>query len=216
MNYLYVGGFAVIICIGTYLLVRYIRRRTLFDSLRLSLFLIKIPKATAQKGAPEKDFKIEIGRTEQLIANLAALGKPFVFEAAVPHIGEEIHFYLAIPKRLQEIAAKQIQGLWNGASVTPAAEDYNIFNPAGAVAGAYVTQKETYALPVRTYAEIGADTFGAIVGGLSKINAIGEGAAIQIVARPAPAKSKKMISDAIKNIRKGSSFEKVLGHAFPF
>ncbi len=171
-SFVAVGGFAVIL--GIISLMWFLRRRKLFDSLKLTLFLIKIPKETRDKGMPEKDFKLEISKTEQLLANLAALKKPFVFEAAVPHVGEEISFYLAIPRRMQEVAIKQIQGIWNGASVVPAAEDYNIFNPAGATAAAYVMQKETFVLPVRTYAEIGADTFGAIIGGLAKLNTIGE------------------------------------------
>ena len=96
---------------------------------------------------------------------------------AVPHVGEEIHFYIGVPKLSAEVAMKQIQGLWNGASVELVQDDFNIFNANGATAAAYITQKENYALPIRTYAELGIDSFESIVGAFAKINEIGEGAA---------------------------------------
>ena len=103
--------------IGGYFLFRFLRRRRLGDSLGISLFLIKIPKEIPAAGSQQKDFKQEINLTEQLLSGLASFKKPFVLELAVPHIGEEIHFYLAVPRVLSEIAIKQIQGLWASASV---------------------------------------------------------------------------------------------------
>ncbi len=195
--------------IGGYFLFRFLRKRRLGDSLGISLFLIKIPKETPAAGSQQKDFKQEINLTEQLLSGLASLKKPFVLELAVPHIGEEIHFYLAVPRLLSEVAIKQIQGLWASASVEPASDDYNIFNIQGAAAGAYLLQAENYALPIRTYQEIGADTFSAIAGAFSKINEIGEGAALQIVARPS--KSKSEVQNYIKRLKRGESLRKVLG-----
>ncbi len=61
----------------------------------------------------------------------------------MPHIGEEIHFYIGVPKLSAEVAMKQIQGLWNGASVELVQDDFNIFNANGATAAAYISQKGT-------------------------------------------------------------------------
>jgi len=65
---------------------------------------------------------------------LTAIKKPIIFEVAVPHIGEEIHFYIGVPKLSAEVAMKQIQGLWNGASVELVQDDFNIFNANGTTA----------------------------------------------------------------------------------
>ena len=115
----------------------------------MSLFLIKIPKAQpsdqSHAGGEGGDFKTELAHFEQLLNGLTAIKKPIVFEVAVPHIGEEIHFYIGVPKLSAEIAMKQIQGLWNGASVELVSDDFNIFNANGATAAAYVAQKEHYA-----------------------------------------------------------------------
>lgn len=201
-----------------YFLVGFLRRRALFDSLSLKLFLVRIPKELPLAESKEKEFtfKSEINKFEQLISNLASFRKPFVFEVAVPHIGEEIYFYIAAPTSASEVAIKQIHSLWPGASVTPADDDYNIFNSSGSSVAGYFLQKENYALPIRTYNEIGADVFSSILGGFSKINEIGEGGALQIIVRPADSDAKKRIHGYIEALKKGESLRRVFSHMFPF
>src|SRR6185437_4159806 len=154
------------------------------------------------QGGEGNDFKTELAHFEQLLGSLSAIKKPFVLEVAVPHIGEEIHFYIGVPKISAEVAAKQIQGLWSGASVEPAGDDFNIFNVHGATAAAFIRQKEHYALPTRTYAELNIDSFEPILGAFAKINEIGEGAALQIVMMPAYSSVKREIQHAIERLKK--------------
>jgi hypothetical protein len=137
-------------------------------------------------------------------------------EAAVHHVGEEIHFYAAVPKESMEFVSRQIEGLWKEAKVE-LIDDYNIFNPNGVNTGIYLKQKLPYALPIRTYSEANLDTFAPILSGLSKINEVGEGAAIQILAKPADESAKKSISGMINNLKKGAKFEDVIkGGAIKF
>ncbi|HTY39694.1 MAG TPA: type IV secretion system DNA-binding domain-containing protein [Candidatus Paceibacterota bacterium] len=200
-------GLGVILGVGIFFFVRATRRRHFFDSLNRAVFLIKIPNTQPEQG---KDFKTEINTSEQLLANLAALKAPFALEVAVPHVGEEIHFFLTVPKRLSEVALKQVQGLWNGASVEQATDDFNIFNPQGATAAAYVGLKQHYALPVRTYTEVGADTFASVIGAFAKISQVGEGAALQLIVTPAPQKKREVLS-YLEKLKKGEPLKKVLG-----
>lgn len=200
--------------VGFYFTFRYLRRRAIKLSLENRLFLVKIPRVLDKKDS-ERNFKAEIGKFEQMLSNLSSLKQPFVFEVAVPHLGEEIHFYISVPRSLAEVAVKQIQGIWSSASVTPETDDYNIFNPKGAVAGAYLLQKENSALPIRTYAEIESDTLAPILGGFAKVNQIGQGAAIQVIVQPADKNIKKRLRGYIEALRRGESTEKVLGHEFP-
>jgi hypothetical protein len=204
-----------LIVVAAFFIIRAFARRRIFDSLQTSLFLIKIPKAQpsdqSHVGGEGGDFKTELAHFEQLLNGLTAIKKPIVFEVAVPHIGEEIHFYIGVPKLSAEVAMKQIQGLWNGASVELVTDDFNIFNANGATAAAYVTQKEHYALPVRTYAELGLDSFESIVGAFAKINEIGEGASLQLVVRVASSGYKKEIYHHIEALKKGEPIKKVLG-----
>lgn len=181
-----------------------VRRRILFENLKLQLYLIRVP--LVQKEG--RDLKADINLSEQLFGALASLKRPFVFEVAVPHVGEDICFYIAVPRAHGGTAARQIQGLFPDAQVEEA-PDYNVFNPHGVAQGAYVTQKYNYALPIRTYQDIGSETFASILSGLSKINVAGEGAAIQVVLLPAHAEAKKAVSSALKRLKGGEPLEKI-------
>ena len=215
MIFLFFVLLAVALGAGIYFLVKFFGGRRLRDSLKMVLLSVKIHKEITESSA-QKDFKHEINLTEQLLSGLASLKKPFVLEIAVPHIGEEIRFYLSVPRLVREVAVKQIHGIWTNASVEEADDDYNIFNPSGATAGAYLKQDENYALPIRTYQEIGMDTFSAIVGSFSKMNEVGEGAAMQIVARPASKESKKRFESYLRSLKRGEPLKRVFGHGFPF
>jgi len=210
----------VLACVGIFFGVRGIARRRIIDSLSTSLFLIKIPKAAADPNEKNSstegnDFKVELAHFEQLLGALAAIKKPVVFEVAVPHIGEEIHFYISVPKLSAEVAIKQIQGLWNGAVVELVTDDFNIFNVHGATTAAYVNEKENYALPIRTYAELGIDSFEPIVGAFAKINELGEGASMQILIKPAFKTAKKTIQRYIEFLKRGEKLEKIFSHGMP-
>jgi len=208
------AALGVAIGVVAYFLVRYFSQQRIADSLRTSLFLVRIPRAAPgdnPQHSENKDFKAELAHFEQLLGSFTAFKKPFAFEVAVPHVGEEIHFYLAVPKLAAEIAAKQIQGLWNGATVEQAGDDYNIFNVNGSAAAAYVMEKEHFALPVRTYAELGIDSFEPLLGAFSKISEVGEGAALQVVMRPAAKDAKKTIQKYIEFLKKGEPVKKVFG-----
>ena len=173
-----------------------IRRRLFFENFKLQLYLIRIPLASKEG----KDPKAEVNLSEQLFNALASLKRPFVFEAAVSHVGEDICFYIAVPRAHGGMAARQIQGLFPDAQVEETG-DYNLFNPHGEAQGASVTQKHHYALPIRTYQDIGGETFAPILSGLSKINTAGEGAAIQVIARPASGEVKKTIAAALQRLK---------------
>jgi hypothetical protein len=202
-------GAGVIVAVAIALILQWSRRRGAARSFSQALFLIRIPRER-KPGEGGKDLKQEIGMTEQLFASLTSLKEPFVFEVCVPHVGEEIHFFMAVPRKWSETAVKQVQGLWPGAAVEPVGDDFNIFNPQGAAAAALVKLKQNDALPVRSYADIGADTFESIAGAFTKIQEVGEGAALQIVMRPAPA-AKKRIQKQIESLKKGEPAKKVLG-----
>jgi hypothetical protein len=190
-----------------------LRQKKLAQELNLKLLLIRLSRKSGRdfsgESKPVPDLKNEINLSAQLFSILAGLKSPFCLEAAVHHIGEEIHFYVAVPKESVEFASRQIEGLWENAQIEPA-DDYNVFNPSGAFGGIYVKQKFSYALPIRSYAEANIDTFAPILSGLSKINEVGEGAAIQILVKPAPSSTKKIISQMVENLKKGAKFDDIL------
>ncbi|OGM94236.1 hypothetical protein A2524_01015 [Candidatus Wolfebacteria bacterium RIFOXYD12_FULL_48_21] len=184
------------------------RKVRMKQALDLSLLLLRFPRI-AREERERKDFKDEINLSAQLYSTLLGLKVPFALEVAVHHVGEEIHFYVGVPKGSMDPVRRQIEGLFAEVQVEPI-DDYNIFNATGVSAGVYVKQRYSYALPIRTYQEANVDTFSSILSGFSKVSEVGEGAALQVLVRPAPESSKKSIFKMIGQLRHGEKFEDVL------
>ena len=185
-----------------------LRRQRFSQALNLKLLLVRLPQKAKTEEQP-KDFRDEINLSAQLFGILSGLKSPFGLEAAVHNIGEEIHFYVAAPRESLNFVSRQIEGLWKEAQVEQI-DDYNVFNSEGVSQGVYLKQKTSYALPVRTYQEANVDTFAPILSGLSSINEVGEGAGLQILAKPAPNSAKKTISSMITELKKGMKLDDVL------
>lgn len=200
---LYVGlSVALILGLAIFFVARAIhRRRILKDSLESQLYLVRIPKSSKKETS---DFKAEINKFEQFLFGLSSLKKTISLEIAVPHVGEEIHFYISVHESEKEVAIKQIQGIWPGTIVERASSDYTIFNPEGFISAGAFALKENYALPLRTYLEIGADTLNPILGGFTRVNEIGEGAAVQIILRRSGSFENKNIKKIYEALKKGT------------
>ena len=170
--YLIVVG---IIFIATLVLFGSFRTKgSIARALNMSLFSIALPRDTmAGSGqVQQKTEKELISVMEQLYASFSNIhakgwnkfiyGEPYIsLEMAVHHIGEEIFFYMAVPKTYEQIFEKQVHGFFPNAEVEKI-KDYNIFNPDGACAGAYVKLTGNPILPFRTYQNLQADPLSEI------------------------------------------------------
>jgi len=209
-----------IIVVGSLLFVRQLKNRgRLTRALNMSLFLITLPKKKVKKGegeAPKSEKEI-ISVMEQLYASLSNIretkdifiyGQPhLVLEIATPQIGEEIAFYLALPRGYEDVIEKQIHGFYPEASIAKT-EDYNIFNPQGVSAGSYLKLAKSYALPFKTYQNLEKDPLNEITNTLSKLEEKGEGASIQITIRPTLSKQWSSLGLKIaKEMQQGKNYE---------
>lgn len=191
-------------------------------SLNMSLFLIRLPKEIPKEGDLKKQDKELIGVMEQLFSSFGTMRssgfKKFIYgephlalELAVHHIGEEIHYYLGVPKTYELVLEKQILGFYPTAEVIKT-KDYNIFNPSGSSLGSYFTFITNPIVPFRTYQKLEADPMGEILTALSKLQEEGEGAAIQILLKPSRRTGlKKFASKVSKEMQKGADFPEALG-----
>lgn len=175
-------------------------------SLNLRLLEISIPQKERDEG---QDIAPEINLSEQLFSTLSSLGEPFVFEVAVHNVGSTIHFYVAIPRGKAEYVSQQIQGLFPDAHIEEV-NDYTVFAPTSNTSAGYISPKENSILPIRTYEESKVDTFAPILSTLSKLNETGDGAALQIFAKPASSDFKKKVQSSIERIRKGEKLNTIL------
>ena len=156
----------ILIGIAIYLVSQKIKRAYFQYSLRLRALTVRLPQKFEKV---DKDAWLkEMNLSGQLLGILANLKIPFALEAAVPYIGEQIEFYIAVPGETIQYVTKQIQGLWNDAQVEES-DDYNIFNVQGETSGVYLKQALNPVLPLRVFEEAGADTFLPALSALSQI-----------------------------------------------
>ncbi len=168
-------------------------------SLNMNLDIIRVSKASKPQDEQKKQdvWKEEIGAMEQLLASLAALKEkkgllhrllydsPYVsFEIANSSKDEEIVFFVAIPRKFTEAVEKQINSFFPNASLEKA-KDFNIFSPGSFTEAAILKLKDKYIFPIRTYENLEIDPLNAITNALSKLDTVTEGAAIQLVLKPA-------------------------------
>lgn len=188
-------------------------------SLDMTLFLVSVPREAAEQNQrPDKEM---IAVMEQLYSSLTNIhaqgwnrflyGEPYIaLEMAVHHIGEEIHFYVAVPRTYEQIFEKQVHGLYPTADVQRV-QDYSIFSPKGVQAGAYLRTKADPILPVKTYSKLESDPLGEIVTAMSKLQREGEGAAIQILIRPSHQDNVRSLAQKVaREMQGGVEFSKAL------
>jgi hypothetical protein len=193
-------------------------------ALNMTLFLIRMPRETAPAGQPQKSEKELISVCEQMLSGFSNLhsggwnkflfGEPYLaLEIAVHHIGEETRFYVAVPKASEDIIEKQIFSYYPTADVSKT-KDYNIFNPQGANAGAYLTYTGHPILPFKTYQKLESDPLGGILTAMSKLQGEGEGAALQLLIRPGHAEKQKALAAKIaREMQSGYQFKEALSRA---
>lgn len=173
------------------------KRSEISGALQMILFRVLLPREENPPAgeAKKKEPKDIMASMEQFYAAFSSLrvswfsrvrfGNPaVVFEMAVPHVGEEVIFYVSIPRLYAPFFANQLHSYFSSAKIDEI-EDYNLFHPTGVSIGAVARLTAHPVLSLRTYADLGEDPLAAIAGAFAKIKTVGEGAAIQIVVRPA-------------------------------
>jgi len=189
----------------------------------MTLFSVALPRDLAAVGAgqQQRTEKELISIMEQLYSSFSNIhskgwnkfiyGEPYIsLEMAVNHVGEEIFFYMAVPRNYEQIFEKQVHGFFPTAEVEKV-KDYNIFNPDGAAAGAYVKLSANPILPFKTYQLLQADPLSEIATALSKLEKEGEGAAVQILMRPSHRNDLRSLAQKVaREMQGGLSFQKAL------
>jgi hypothetical protein len=135
-------------------------KNSVFGGLEMVLFLVMMPKNTPKKeGEAQKEEKLLISQMEQVFANFLYLKKPKAFQnppccafEIASQIGSaDISFYAAVPKYLESVFEKYVQGVYPNAIVDKVPQDYTIFEPQGSTAGAYLKLSENALFPISTY-----------------------------------------------------------------
>ncbi|MCS7184262.1 MAG: DUF87 domain-containing protein, partial [Patescibacteria group bacterium] len=207
------GFFGLILIYFTVIyLKKYLENKKIRLSLNYALILIELPKyhyLPKTDSAPQKVVE-EINNFENFINALSKFKYPIIFEIATPHYGEEIFFYLAIPRKYLDPIQRGIKAFWPGSETKMVEEDYNIFNPEGITLASYVQLKNHHFKPIKTYREIAQgniDPLDGFLASFNKLKKVGEGMLYQVIIKPLGTKYAKKISKTIKKLKEGKTFE---------
>lgn len=214
---------AIIFIAGLVLLGSFRTKGSIARALNMSLFSIILPRdpLTSSGQGQQKTEKELISVMEQLYSSFSNIhskgwnkflyGEPYIaLEMAVHHVGEEILFYMAVPKTYEQIFEKQVHGFFSTAEVQKV-KDYNIFNPNGVSLGAYVKLSENTILPFKTYQSLQTDPLSEIATALSKLEKESEGAAIQILMRPSHRTEMRSFAQKVaREMQGGLSFKEAI------
>jgi len=186
------------------------QKNSVFGGLDTVLFLVTMPKNPTKKEEDiAKEEKVIISQMEQVLSNFLYLKKAKIFQPT-PSItleiasqigGSDIMFYVAVPKYLESVFEKYVQGVYPNAVVDKVPEDYTVFEPQGETAGAYLKLTDNFLFPISTYKTLDKDPLSLLTNNLSKITA-NEGAAMQVILRPLSKLNLRNVGEkALKKIR---------------
>jgi hypothetical protein len=181
-----------------------------FKAFNMTLYEIALPGPKGGESSGVKPLKELISGMEQLYAALlsveeAKVGEPpyYALELAVPANSPELQFYVAIPNSKKNVFEKQLLAVFPNAHLVPQPADYNVFAPEGVSLSSVATLAQHPALPIKEYAEFDYDPLNAITNAFAKIQAAGEGAALQIIVEPRGERHIKHYRKILQALRKG-------------
>ena len=207
------GIFGLIV---VYFTILYLKKYSEIKRIRLSLnyvlVLIELPKYHYLSKTESQSQRLveEINNFENFINVLSKLKYPIIFEIATPHYGEEIFFYLAIPRKYLDPIQRAVKAFFPGSETRVINEDYNIFNPEGVFLASYVKLKHHDFRPIKSYREIAQgniDPLDSFLAAFNKLKKVGEGMVYQIIVKPLGTKYSKKIAKVIKKLKEGKTFD---------
>ncbi|MBW4061433.1 type IV secretion system DNA-binding domain-containing protein [Candidatus Saccharibacteria bacterium] len=193
------------------------RAKSIERGLKMVPLLIHLPASSSDTAAGGRDvrevMREKIAQAEvlyNLIAGTATNGFKSTFYGQ-RHIALEIiasdgmvHFYAAVPVNLVSVIEKAILTAYPGAKLEET-EDHNIFNEQGrlsATMGGELVLKADAAYPIATYTHLERDPLEALLVTLSGLSKT-DGAAVQIMVRPAPPAWVKSAVKLTTKLRRG-------------
>jgi len=213
---------ATLVVGGPVVFVRYQRQQRHLKQyergLKMVPLLIELPPSsedTEGNGRDARDLVDENISKAQVIYNIVASTtqkadfktriygqRHFAFEI----VGSKgfVYFYAAVPVSLVDVVTQAIVSAYPSARLEEATE-HNIFNQVGklsGVVGGELVLKEKFAYPIATYQDLKRDALQSVLNALSTLDNE-DGAAIQILMRPADDSWRKTASSFASKKRKG-------------
>jgi len=199
-----------------YLAVRNNRRAKVVGETEHVLLVLEIPRTNDKKElAAEQMFASLHGilRTKRELAAQGGLQEHISFEIAA--IDKRIHFYVWLPKYLQNFVEGQIYAQYPTVQIYTAAEDYtmrDLKNTVSYTAELGLTDNEV--LPIKTFQSFEVDPLAAVTATLAKLEEPGEEMWIQFLTRPISDDWHRKASKYVSGVKSGRIKSHGAGNGF--
>lgn len=186
-----------------------------WKALHLKLFEIVPPP---HDEGNKQDTKQTIALMEQMYAALQSIARDtdnkendyYSLEIAIANGENDVTMYIAVPAHVEAILEKTLQGYFPGIEVRPHVRDYNVFHQSGYNLGATAEESKDSVIPFKTYKDLEGDPISVIMNAFTKLQKEGEGAALQILVKPAGDKLRSRFSKILESMQSGDNFETAL------
>lgn len=188
----------------------------MWNVLHMTLFEVTLPDPTKEESA--KPLREIVSKMEQFYLGMFSIDSElktkgdryFTLEIAVSGEKEDISFYMAVPSDKEDLFEKQLLSIFPKARAHHVPADYNVFLHEGESAVSYAQYKNDPILPLQDYRDFEHDPLSVLVNALTKLEAVGEGAAIQFVINPIGSIYEKRYAKVLEKLEKGSTLSKAL------
>ncbi len=186
----------------------------LWKPLHMTLFEVSLPEASEED--KKKQLSELISGMEQFYAGMLSITDDkenpawFSVEIANSNGSNEFIFYVSVPTAREDLFEKQIMAVFPGSHVHEHKDDYNIFNSDGACAVSYAALSKHPLYPLKSYEDFDIDPLNAILNGFSKIDRMGEGAAIQMIVGKRQDGYAKECTKVLEKVRNGKKIGEAL------
>ncbi len=187
----------------------------MWKALHMTLFEVSLPVGSRDKD-DRRPLKELLSSMEQLYAGLSSVAATasksayFTLELAVEAHHEHATLFCSVPVEKRDLFEKQLLSIFPQARLVETKNDYNIFVPGGAVVASAATLLRSPALPLKTFDSLDYDPLNITLSAFAKLARIGEGAALQIVVKPAGDVYTEKYKRVITKLQKGEKLKKAL------
>ncbi len=194
-----------IVAVLGYFAYRNNRRAQTLLEMEHTLLILEIPRTNdKQELAAEQMFASLHGilRSRRELAAQGGLQEHISFEFAA--INKQIHFYVWIPKYLQNFVEGQIYAQYPTVQIHEAAEDYAARELTQSVKlTSELNLIDDEVLPIKTFQNFEVDPLAAITATLAKLEDRSEEMWIQVLARPIPDDWHRKASSYVSRVKSG-------------
>ncbi|MEK7606554.1 MAG: type IV secretory system conjugative DNA transfer family protein [Patescibacteria group bacterium] len=184
-----------------------------WKALHMTLFEVTLPfGANTKETRPLREL---LASMEQLYAGViespkGAKKNHFTLEIAVESHHEHATIYCAVPTERKQLFERQLLSLFPQAHITESHNDYNIFSEGGVSLGSIASYKASPAYALKTYDAFEYDPLNVVLSAFAKLKPHGEGAALQVLVRPASHEYAGKFKGALEKIQKGAKAKEAL------